>query len=199
MLNRFDPPGRLRRAGAPWLAALLVLSALPGPGHAEEEAALVKRGSELRETPGEAGRVLAPLPADTAVTRTGERQGPWVRIRTATGTAGWVHLFDIGPATGSGSGSVAGAFRSVTSLFSKPSTQRTTTATSTIGIRGLGAEDLAQAQPDMQAVARMEALRQSDNDARQFARRASLSPVSVEPLPAPARAQPAPAANQGDQ
>lgn len=174
-------------AGTAWIAAVLAASALPGLALAEEEAAVVKRGSELRETPGDGGRVLAPLPAETAVTRTGERQGAWVRVRTTAGAAGWVHLFDVGPASGSGSGAMAGAFRSVTSLFSKPAAQRTTTSTSTIGIRGLGAEDLAQAQPDVQAVSRMEALRLSDNDARQFARRAQLAAVSVEPLPEPSQ------------
>jgi hypothetical protein len=190
MLQRF-----VRSAGTAWVAALLVAAALTGPVHAEEEAAVVKRGSELRETPGDTGRVLAPLPADTAVTRTGERQGAWVRVRTAAGAAGWVHLFDVGPASGSGSNAVAGALRSVTGLFSRPAAQRTTASTSTIGIRGLGAEDLAQAQPDPQAVARMEALRQSDNDARQFARRAQLTPVSVEPLPEPSRVPAAPTTN----
>ncbi|MGZ5269296.1 MAG: SH3 domain-containing protein [Ramlibacter sp.] len=185
MIIRFTPTG-LRHAGAPWLAALLVLAALPTAGHADDEAVVVKRASELHESPGEAGRVLAPLAADSTVTRTGDRQGPWVRVRTATGTIGWVHLFDIGPASGggSGNGAVAGALRSVTSLFGKPSVQRTSVSTSTIGIRGLGAEDLAQAQPDVQAVARMEALRQSEAEARQFARRAALVPVGVAPLPA---------------
>jgi hypothetical protein len=197
MIIRFAP-ARLRRAGVPWLAAALVLSALPLAGHAQEEAAIVKRASELREAPGDTGRVLAPLPADSAVTRTGERQGPWIRVRTAIGALGWVHLFDIGPVSGSGSGSVAGAFRSVTSLFSKPSTQRSTTSTSTIGIRGLDAEDLAKAQPDEQAVAKMEALRQSDGEARQFARRASLSAVRVDPLQAPDRTQPV-TSSQGNQ
>src|SRR6476661_10789450 len=120
-------PARLRGAGAHWLLALLVLCTIATTGHAEEEAAVVKRASELREAPGDTGRVLAPLPADSAVTRTGERQGPWIRVRTATGALGWVHLFDIGPVSGSGSGAVAGAFRSVTSLFSKPATQRSTT------------------------------------------------------------------------
>lgn len=177
----------VRAAGTAWIAAVLAASALPGLALAEEEAAVVKRGSELRETPGDGGRVLAPLPAETPVTRTGERQGAWVRVRTTAGAAGWVHLFDVGPASGSGSGAMAGAFRSVTSLFSKPAAQRTTTSTSTIGIRGLGAEDLAQAQPDVQAVSRMEALRQSDNDARQFARRAQLAAVRVEPLPDPSQ------------
>ena len=184
-------PARLWRTGLPWLAALLMLSTLPLASHAQEEAVVVKRASELREAPGNTGRVLAPLPADSAVTRTGERQGPWIKVRTAAGTLGWVHLFDIGPVSGSGSGSVAGAFRSVTSLFSKSSAQRTTTSASTIGIRGLDAEDLAKAQPDVQAVAKMEALRQSDSEARQFARRAALSPVRVEPLQEPVRTQPA--------
>lgn len=185
-------------AGTAWVAALLVASALPAPAWAEEEAAVVKRGSELRETPGDSGRVLAPLAADTAVTRTGERQGAWVRVRTSEGGAGWIHLFDVAPASGNGTGAVAGAFRSVTSLFSKPATQRTTTATFTIGIRGLGAEDLAQAQPDVQAVTQMEALRQSDNDARQFARRAQLTPVSLEPLPEPSRPPAAPVTTPGN-
>lgn len=193
MIIRFAP-ARLRRAGAPWLAALLVLAAVPLHGHAEEEVASVKQASELREAPG-SGRVLAQLPADSAVTRTGERQGPWIRVRTGDGTLGWLHLFDVGPAGGNGSGTVAGAFRSVTGLFSKPSSQRSTTSTTTIGIRGLDAEDLAKAQPDTQAVAKMETLRQSDADARQFARRAALATVSVEPLPAPTR--PAPAAGNG--
>lgn len=182
----------VRGAGTAWIAVLVAASAVPGAARADEEAAVVRRGSELRDAPGDNGRVLAPLPADTAVTRTGERQGAWVRVRTAAGATGWVHLFDVGPASGSGSGTMAGAFRSVTGLFSKPATQRTTTATSTIGIRGLGAEDLAQAQPDLQAVTRMEALRQGDNEARQFARRAQLTVVSVEPLPEPSRVPAAP-------
>lgn len=182
----------VRGAGTAWIAVLVAASAVPGAARADEEAAVVRRGSELRDAPGDNGRVLAPLPADTAVTRTGERQGAWVRVRTAAGATGWVHLFDVGPASGSGNGTMAGAFRSVTGLFSKPAAQRTTTATSTIGIRGLGAEDLAQAQPDLQAVTRMEALRQGDNEARQFARRAQLTVVSVEPLPEPSRVPAAP-------
>src|SRR5689334_23126050 len=104
MLQRF-----VRCTGTAWIAAVLAASALPGAARAEEEAAIVKRGSELRETPGDTARVVAPLAADTAVTRTGERQGAWVRVRTAAGATGWVHLFDVGPASGNGSGAMAGA------------------------------------------------------------------------------------------
>lgn len=188
------------RAATLALCTGLALALGAGAARAQEEAAVLRRASELREAPGDTGRSLAALPADTALTRLGERQGPWVRVRTAAGATGWVHLFDVGPASGAGSsggsgtGAAAGALRSITGFFSKPSTQRTTASTSTIGIRGLGAEDLAQAQPDTAAVTRMEALRQDEAQARRFARGAALATVPVEPLPVPAApaAQPQP-------
>ena len=65
------------------------------------------------------------LPAQAAVTRTGERQGPWVRVRTEAGATGWVHLFDVGPASAATAGGSAagGALRGVTGLFGRrPST-----------------------------------------------------------------------------
>lgn len=162
------------------------------------EPAVARRATELREAPAATARSLAALPEGSALQRSEERQGPWVRVRTAAGAAGWVHMFDLGPASGAGSGSgggladtAAGALRGVASLFGKPAPTRVTTPTSTIGIRGLGAEDLAQAQPDTAAVARLDALRASEQQARAFARDAALAPVAVEPLPAPQRAAPA--------
>jgi hypothetical protein len=156
-----------------------------------QEAAVTRRATELRETPGDGGRSIAALPAQAAVTRTEQRQGPWVQVRTANGASGWVHLFDLGPAgtsaaADSGNSLVGGALRGVGSLFgggSKPATTSTTA-----GIRGLGAEDLAQSQPDPAAVKRMEALRQGDGDVRSFAERAAWRPAAVDPLPAPAAA-----------
>jgi hypothetical protein len=175
--------GASRRAAAALLAAL----GLCGPVLAQEEPAQVKRTTELREAPGDASRSLAALPAEAAVTRLGERQGPWVRVRTAANATGWVHLFDIGTPTGSTGNAASGALRSVAGFFSKPAAQRSTTPTATLGIRGLGAEDLAQAQPDPAAVGRMEALRANEAQARQYARAAALTTVPVEPLPAPVR------------
>jgi Bacterial SH3 domain len=171
----------------PAFAFLLCLAAaLPGWA---QEAAVTKRATQLRETPGDSGRGLAALPADAPLTRLNERQGPWVQVRTAAGATGWVHLFDIGPAAGGasapgGSNVVGGALRGVTGLFGGTTTQQRGT---TAGIRGLGAEDLAQAQPNLGAVTRMEALRQSEAEARSFGSGAALQPVAVEPLPAPAR------------
>lgn len=164
-----------------WLVACGTVLAQP-----QEETVVVKQATELREQAG-AGRSLAALQAETSVTRMADRQGPWVRVRTTAGLVGWVHLFDLG-AAGSAPGSSGGAsglLRGVTGLFGKPSP--TTVSTSAVGIRGLGAQDLVQAQPDTAAVTRMEALRATEPQARQFARDAGLAPQSVEPLPAPQR------------
>jgi len=170
--------------------AALLLAALAWTAHAqvEPEAAVMKRAASLREQAGDSARSLAELAADTPVTRTGERHGPWIRVRNAQGTSGWVHLFDVGTAApAAGPALAGGALRSVTGFFNRSPGPRTTTATSTIGIRGLGAEDIAQAQPDPAGVTRMEALRQSDAQARQFAREAALQPQQVDLLPAPSR------------
>ncbi len=92
-------------------------------------------------------------------------------------------------AQSSGGNAVTGALRGITGLFNRGNTGNAVTLpTSTIGIRGLGAEDIANAQPNPAAVSQMEALRLDETQARSFAAGAALSAVAVEPLPAPARA-----------
>lgn len=166
--------------------AALVLALASPLAAAQVEAAATKRATELREAPAAGARALASLPAQSPLTRLGDRQGPWVRVRTEAGATGWLHLFDVGPAGGAGGNLASGALRGITSLFSKggPSTA-VNVPTSTIGVRGLGAEDLAQAQPNPAAVGRMEALRQNEGQARAFAKAAALWPVDVDPLPVP--------------
>jgi hypothetical protein len=166
------------------LRTLLALALLL-PSVWAQEAAVTRRPVQLRDAPGDQARSIAALPAQAAVTRGSERQGPWVKVTAGT-ASGWVHMFDIGPASSSDGGSVAGsAMRGITSLFGGgASPQRTA---STAGIRGLGAEDIANASPDAEAVARMEAQRQSDRDVRSFAERSGWRPAAVEPLPEPSR------------
>ena len=170
-----------------WLGscALLLGSAL---AHAQPESVLVKRTTELREAPGEASRSVAPLAARTPVTRAGARQGAWIQVRTAEGASGWVHMFDVAPASSAAAPSAgANALRGLTSFFNKGSAQGgATTATSTVGIRGLGAEDLARAQPNMAAVAQADTLRMDTDQARQFASAAALRSRPVDALPEPA-------------
>lgn len=119
-------------------------------------------------------------------------------MQTRTGVAGWVHMFDVGPAgLGAGAGTsaptgsnpVAGGLRGLTNLIRGPSSPPPWTATSTIGIRGLEAEDLARAQPNLPAVAQMERLRQGEPGAREFAADAPLAAALVPALAVPPRQQ----------
>jgi hypothetical protein len=173
-----------------------VLLICAGTAFAQVESVLVKRAAQLRDAPGESSRSIAPLAVQTTVTRLGERQGPWIKVRMADGTQGWMHMFDItsaGSAQGGNAGT--GALRSITSFFNKGSAQANAAAlpTSTVGIRGLGAEDIANAQPNMAALAQLDAARVDASQARQFAGSVALTSRTVNPLPVPA----APAAAPG--
>ena len=178
------------RALAPWLAsaAMALLSLFAATAHAQE-AAVVKRATQLRDSPAENGASVAPLEANSVVTRTSERKGPWTKVSTAQGATGWVHMFDLGPQSGAApatSNAATSGMRGLGSLFGGNS-GGTTTATSTVGIRGLGAEDIAKAQPNPAAVSQAEGLRVNADQARQFANNAALQPRNVAPLAEPPR------------
>ena len=163
--------------------AVLTTTALAQSG----ETLIIKRPAELREAAAETSRSLMPLGPQTPVSRLGSRQGPWIEVRTAQGQTGWIHMFDAGLPPQQAQGNTAsGALRGITSLFGGGSARpAATTATSTIGIRGLGAEELANAQPNMEAVAQVESMRQTSTQARGFGTLAQLQPRAVEPLPVP--------------
>jgi hypothetical protein len=162
---------------------------------------LVKRGIELREVPGDNARSLGHLAAQTPLSRLPERQGAWVQVRTAQGVTGWIHMFDIGASGGakpSGTAGTAGGLGNLTSMFGRSNapSHGTNLATSTVGIRGLGAEDIARAQPNLAAVGQVDAMRVDAAQAREFAASGGLNAYAVPPLPAPARPKP-PAGQRG--
>jgi hypothetical protein len=178
----------LSKSGTRALAGIFALAVTAG-AFAQTESVLIKRVAQLRDAPGEASRSIANLPLQTAVTRLGDRQGPWIKVRMADGTQGWVHMFDITSASTMPAGNAGTtALRGITSFFNKGSAQANATSlpTSTVGIRGLGAEDLANSQPNLAAVAQADAARVDENQARQFAKAAALTSRAVSPLPVPA-------------
>ena len=175
-----------RGACALGLAGAALGAAFSAPA---QESAVVKRATQLRDAPADTGASVAPLEANAVVTRGNERKGAWTKVTTAQGASGWVHMFDLGPQSGAATASnntATSGLRSVGSLFGGVSGS-STTATSTVGIRGLGAEDIANAQPNPDAVGQAEALRMNADQARQFATQASLQPRTVPALAAPAR------------
>ena len=161
----------------------------------QDEPAMMKRPAELRDAPSDSGRNLAALPAQEPVTRLGARQGAWIQVQNRGGISGWVHMFDVGPAgMGGGAGTSApsggnaltGGLRGLSNLLSGGrAAPPPRVSTSTIGIRGLEAEDLARAQPNLNAVGQMERLRLNETEARQFATDAALVAATVPALLAP--------------
>lgn len=170
-----------------------------GPAWAQSpvaEAVVLKRATELRQGPSDQSPSVVSLPAQTPLTRNNTRQGAWVTVTTADGQVGWVHLFDVSSASKPSAGNAAtGALRGLTGLFgrSAPANQPAV-ATATVGIRGLSAEDINQAQPNLGALAQVDGWRVSDDQARRFATLASISVKEVAPLPV---LKPAPSGGPG--
>jgi hypothetical protein len=150
------------------------------------DAFIVKRAVDLRSAPGEGAASLGTLAEKSPITRLTRRQGAWIEVKTAQGAVGWLHLFDVSAPTTAGGGGAADALRGVTHFFNRGGTPTVVAGqTSTVGIRGLGAEDLARAQPNMGAVQQAEGLRLTSNQARAFGRDAKLSVQAVDSLPIP--------------
>ena len=158
-------------------------SAAPATG----EPLVTKRVAALRDEPNDNARSLRALPLQSQLIRLGDKQGPWMKVRTDDGTLGWVHMFDVTLATtASSTGSAgAGVLRSVTSFFNRGSAvpRNSNVATSTVGIRGLNAQDIANATPNPQALQQAESFRLDAAQAGQFASVARLSRQSVAALP----------------
>jgi len=174
---------------SPWRKlALPLLVAGSAAALAQSDALVARRNTELRDGPGASARVVANVPVDTPLVRLPNRQSAWIEVRMATGTTGWIHMFDLGApnAPTAPSNAATGALRGLTNFFTRGNqTGKTTVATSTVGIRGLGAEDIAQAQPNLQALGQAESYRQNAAQAERFASYARLSPRTVPPLPTP--------------
>ncbi len=164
------------------LCTAFTVSAQPADG------LIVKRDTQLRSAPADNAPAVAPVKASTPVTRLPERQGAYVRA-TVEGKTGWLHMFDIGsPAAASttaASGGGSNVLRGLGSMFARPTS--TTVSTTTVGIRGLDANDIANAQPNVAAVTTAEGLRVSATDAQQFAAQSSLRAQTVDDLPIPQR------------
>lgn len=93
---------------------------------------------------------------------------------------------------GSADSSAGGGFfrnlaRGATSLLGRPSAVAPTGATATIGIRGLTAEQMRNAQPNPGALQQMEGNAVNGGEAASFAQAASLKPQNMQYLAGPPR------------
>lgn len=160
------------------LAAGLLL-ALPLAALAADPATL-SRADVMRDKPFADAREVSKLAAGAKVDIVA-RNGGWYQVKAGTKT-GWVRMLNVRRAT-TASSSVAG-LATVASGRAGTGTVSTTT-----GVRGLDAQELATATFNEAQVAKAEGYRVSRADAEAFARAGKLVVQKVEPLPAPAPAK----------
>ena len=160
------------------LAALFLVLAAVG-AHAQEQA-FTNRATELKDKASADARTLASLPPETAVKVLG-RGGQWTQVE-AQAQKGWVRVFHLRflSAVETSSSSSGGALSGITGALgfgrqtAKPSTVATT------GIRGLTAEDFANASPDEAALRRLQSYRADKPAAERFAREGKLAAQQID-------------------
>ena len=159
---------RLRRFAL--LAAASFACALAGA-----EPATVIRATELKKDPATDAPTVAPL-AENAKVDALERKGGWTRVKTDAGAEGWVKMLVLRYA---GPGEARQGETGVAQLLSVARTG-TSGAQATTGVRGLDAEQLANARPNPAELKRMEGYAATKDTAAGFASSASLEPRQVE-------------------
>jgi Bacterial SH3 domain len=130
---------------------VLLLAAALAAGVAQAAPATLVRAVELKQQPASDAPSVAQLAADAAVDA-GERRGGWVRVKTAAGESGWVKLLSLRYAR---SGDAKSGDSGVAQLFNVARSGSSGTRVAT-GVRGLDAEQLANAQPNLQALRQLE-------------------------------------------
>jgi hypothetical protein len=136
----------------------------------------VARTTDLRDKPANDGAMLRVVPANAAI-EVAERQGGWYRV-SVEGTAGWMRLSAVrfgAPVAVNAAGGGSSTLR-----FLQSGRSAVTSGTVTTGVRGLSEEGLSKAEPDYTAVAALDALAVSGDDARSFAGDLPLAAVKVE-------------------
>jgi uncharacterized protein YgiM (DUF1202 family) len=154
--------------GAALLAAGAAWAADPGT---------VTRAESLREKPFADAKVVAPLTSGAKVDIV-TRNGGWYQVKAGAKT-GWVRMLSVRRSAAAGGSSITG-LAGVASGRSG-----TGTVTTTTGVRGLDAQDLATADFNEEQVKKAETLRVTGAAATAFAKQGKLATRDVQPLPAP--------------
>ncbi|MEC9340221.1 MAG: SH3 domain-containing protein [Pseudomonadota bacterium] len=110
------------------------------------------------------------------------RQAGWVQVTTTGGVTGWAHMTGLRLAAPRVSARAGGFFR----WFGGGARVATNeTANVTIGVRGISAADLAQAQPNLAALAQMEAIPSGAAIGNRFGAQRQLTAQTVDYLAVP--------------
>lgn len=152
--------------------ALLLLLA---PALCLAEPATVIRATELKQQPATDAATVAPL-AENARVNALERKGGWTRVKAEGGAEGWVRMLALRYA---GAGEARQGDAGIAQILNVARTG-TSGAQVTTGVRGLDAEQLANAKPNAAELKKMEKYAASRNGAGGFAAKGKLSAQQVD-------------------
>jgi hypothetical protein len=153
------------------IAALVLLF----PALAFAEPATLIRTTELKQSPASDAATVATL-AETTKVDALERKGGWTRVRAEGGAEGWVRMLALRYA---GAGEAKQGDAGISQALNVARTG-TSGAQVTTGVRGLDAEQLANARPNPAELRKMESYSASRDSADGFAARGKLSAQRVD-------------------
>lgn len=138
------------------------------------DAGSMTRAESLRDKPFADAKVVAPVASGASVDIV-SRNGGWYQVK-AVGKTGWVRMLSVRRSAATSASSITG--------IANVASGRTGTGkvSTTTGVRGLDAEDLATASFDEAQTARVESYRVSRQSADAFAKQAKLTLRDVQPL-----------------
>ena len=153
----------------------LLLALLLAPVLAHAEPAMLTRASELKAQPASDAATVAQLPVEATVDA-GERNGGWVRVRTAAGAEGWVKMLALRyGGTGAAKKGDSGISQAINVARSGASGTQVTT-----GVRGLDEADINTARPNPAELKKLEGYAESKQGSAGFADSGKLKAQRVE-------------------
>ena len=153
------------------LAPLLLLL----PALCLAEPATVIRATEMKQQPATDARATGQLEENATVDAL-ERKGGWTRVKAAGGAEGWVRMLALRYA---GAGDAKQGDSGVAQLLNVARSGTSGTQVTT-GVRGLDAEQLANARPNAAELRKMDGYAASKDGAGGFAAQGGLNAQRVD-------------------
>ena len=156
---------------------LLLFLGLALPAFAQSQA-FTNRATDLKADAGDQAATVARLNENTEV-KVVARAGAWTRVEAGT-QKGFVRAFHLRfPATATTESSGGGFLSGISSAISgRPRSQQA--GIQTVGVRGLSPEELKNAAPNNEALAKAQSYRADKPAAERFARDGKLVSVTVD-------------------
>ena len=139
------------------------------------EPASVIRATQMKQQPASDAATVAPL-AENAKVDALERQGGWTRVRAEGGAEGWVRMLALRYA---GAGDAKQGNSGVAQMLNVARGGTSGTQVTT-GVRGLDAEQLANARPNAAELRKLEGYAASKEGAEGFAAQGKLHSQRVD-------------------